>query len=29
MVDGAQLSVQRCGASGYEQWWKAPGNTPV
>jgi hypothetical protein len=29
MVDGAQLSVQHCGASGYEQWWKAPANTPV
>ena len=29
MVDGAQLSVQRCGTSGFVQWWKAPGNTPV
>jgi hypothetical protein len=28
-VDGAQLSVQRCGAPSYVQWWKAPGNTPV
>jgi hypothetical protein len=29
MVDGAQLSARHCGAPGYEQWWKAPGNTPV
>jgi Ricin-type beta-trefoil lectin domain len=29
MVDGAQLTVQRCGATGYVQEWKAPGTTPV
>lgn len=29
MVDGSQLSVQHCGATGYVQEWKAPGNTPV
>lgn len=29
MVDGSQLSVKPCGTSGYTQWWKAPGNTPV
>ena len=29
MVDGAQLTVQRCGATGYVQQWKAPGTTPV
>jgi hypothetical protein len=29
MVDGAHLTVQRCGASGYVQQWKAPGATPV
>lgn len=29
MVDGSQLSVQSCGATGYVQEWKAPGNTPV
>ena len=29
MVDGSQLSVQHCGATGYVQEWKAPDNTPV
>jgi Ricin-type beta-trefoil lectin domain len=29
MVDGAQLSVQKCGATGYVQAWKAPGPTAV
>jgi hypothetical protein len=29
MVDGAHLTVQHCGASGYVQQWKAPANTPV
>jgi hypothetical protein len=29
MVDGAHLTVQHCGATGYVQQWKAPANTPV
>ena len=29
MVDGAHLTVQHCGATGYVQQWKAPDNTPV
>ena len=29
MVDGAQLTVRRCGSAGYVQQWKAPGTTPV
>jgi hypothetical protein len=29
MVDGSQLSVQHCGATGYVQEWKAPDSTPV
>jgi hypothetical protein len=29
MVDGAHLTVQHCGASGFVQMWKAPADTPV
>ena len=29
MVDGAHLTAQHCGASGFVQMWKAPANTPV
>jgi hypothetical protein len=29
MVDGAHLTVQHCGASGYVQQWKAPADTQV
>ncbi|MGH3249703.1 MAG: ricin-type beta-trefoil lectin domain protein [Trebonia sp.] len=29
VVDTANLTVQRCGAKGFTQMWKAPANTPV